>query len=164
VSVVPAPDIVVFDLDGTLANVEHRLHLIDGTFQGWHRYNCACIDDTLYSNVAEVAKALNIAGCLFWVVTGRAIEMEAATRWWFHAYCLVPDRIIMRPIADERPNAELKRSWLQDGTIPRARVLCVFDDDPSAVTMWRAEGLTCFQVGRERSRLDDLHFEADILS
>ena len=142
-----APDLVIFDLDGTLANVKHREPLIDGTFAGWHRYNCACIDDTLYSRVAEVAKALNRQGYAFWVASGRPVEMMAATRYWFHAYCVVPDRIILRPVGDERPSAELKRSWLHDGTIPRECVLCVFDDDPAAVAMWRAEGLTCFACG-----------------
>jgi hypothetical protein len=133
-------------LDGTLANVEHRLHLLDGSFAGFHRYNCACIDDTLYSNVADVAKALNRQGYEFWVVSARPIEMLAATRWWFHAYCVVPDQILLRPVGDERPGCEVKRAWLHDGTIPKDRVLCVFEDRDDDVAMWRDEGLTCFQV------------------
>jgi hypothetical protein len=136
--------IAIFDLDGTLANVAHRLHLLDGTFVGFHRFHAACIDDTLNSKVAEVAKALNQAGNAFWVATGRPIEMEAITRYWFHAYCVVPDRILMRPVGDTRTSAEVKRAWLRDGTIPRERVLCAFDDRD--VAMWRSEGLTCFEV------------------
>lgn len=141
-----AARIAIFDLDGTLANITHRLPLIDGTFAGWHRYNCACIDDTLYSGVAEVAKALNRQDYEFWVVTARPVQMLAATRYWFHAYFVVPDHIIMRPIDDERTSAELKQSWLDDGTIPKDRVLCVFDDRDADVAVWRAAGLPCFQV------------------
>ena len=147
-----APDLVIFDLDGTLANVSHRVPLIDGTFAGWHRYNCACIDDTLYSSVADVAKALNRQGYEFWVVSGRAVEMMAATRYWFHEYFVVPDRIILRPIGDERPSDVLKRDWLNDGTIPVERVLCVFDDDTDAAWVYRAKGLTCFQVGHGKPK------------
>ena len=145
-SAVSASDIVIFDLDGTLANVDHRKHLLDGTYVGFHRFHCACVDDTLISNVADVAKSLNRDGHAFWVVTSRPIEMLAITRYWFHAYCLVPDNILMRPVDDTRAGAELKRAWLQDGTIPRTNVLCVFDDKARDIAMWREEGLTCFQV------------------
>ena len=141
-----APDLVIFDLDGTLANVAHRRHLLDGTYVGYHRFHCACVDDTLYSRVAEAAKVFNQAGYAFWVVTSRPIEMLAITRYWFHAYCLVPDNIIMRPVGDTRRGCDLKRGWLDDGTIPREHVLCVFDDKDADVAMWRSEGLTCFQV------------------
>ena len=153
-SAMPTPDIVVFDLDGTLANVEHRLHLIDGTYVGYHRFHCACVDDTLYSNVAEVAKTLNVAGCPFWVVTSRPIEMLAITRHWFHAYCLVPDHILMRAVGDERPGVEVKREWLRGGAIPKERVLAAFDDQDADVAMWRAEGLTCFQVAPHDRRTE----------
>ena len=140
-----APDLVIFDLDGTLANNRHRLHLLgERTFVDYHRFHCACIDDRLFSNVADIAKTLNIAGCPFWVVTSRPIEMLAITRYWFHANCLVPDNILMRPVGDERSGAELKRGWLKDGTIPKKRVLAVFDDRPDDIAMWRSEGLTCF--------------------
>ena len=159
----PTPDLVLFDLDGTLANVEHRRRHLDGSFAGYHRFHCACIDDTLYSNVAEVALALSQAGCAFWVVTSRPVEMLAITRHWFHAYCLVPDNILMRPVGDTRAGAELKRGWLRDGASPRARVLAVYDDRDADVAMWRSEGLTCFQCLPERSRRDDLHFESDLI-
>lgn len=140
------PNIVIFDLDGTLANVKDRVPLLDGTFVGFHRFHSACIDDTLNSKAAEVAKVFNREGYAFWVATGRPIEMEAATRYWFHAYCLVPDRILMRPVGDVRTAAEIKRAWVRDGTIPKERVLCVFDDRAADVAMWWSEGLTCFTV------------------
>ncbi len=142
----PAPDLVIFDLDGTLANIDHRKHLVDGTYVGFHRFHAACIDDALYSRVADCAKVFNRAGYAFWVVTSRPIEMEAITRYWFHAYCLVPDRIIMRPVGNTLSGAELKRGWVKDGTLQPERVLAVFEDRDADVAMWRSERFTCFQV------------------
>lgn len=139
--------IVLFDLDGTLANVTHRAHLIDGSFEGYHRFHCACVDDTLYGDVATVAKTLN-EHYAFWIVTSRPVEMEAITRHWLQSYLVVPDRILMRPIGDTRHGYELKRSWIHAGLIPKDSVLCVFDDKPEDVAMWRDEGFLCFHVRR----------------
>ena len=33
-----------------------------------------------------------------------------------------------------------------DGTIPRERVLCAYDDRDKVVAAWRAAGVPCFQV------------------
>ena len=138
--------IVVFDLDGTLANTAHRNHLIDGSFEGYHNFHVRCGDDGLYAETSVIAKALNRSGFLFWVVTSRPIEVLEKTRAWFFAYMVVPDNIIMRPIGNTQSGAELKRSWLSDGTLPRDRIFCVFDDEDASVKMWREEGLTCYQV------------------
>ena len=140
------PPVVIFDLDGTLANVEHRKHLVDGTYVGYHRFHCACVDDTLRSGYAEIAKALNREGYEFWVVTSRPIEMQAITVYWFRSYMVHPDRIVMRPVGNTQTGAELKRAWLHDGTIPKERVALVFEDKDADVAMWREEGLACFQV------------------
>jgi hypothetical protein len=55
-------------------------------------------------------------------------------------------RLVMRKDGDYTPAEVLKRSWLQDGTIDKSRVACVFDDRDKVVGMWREEGLACFQV------------------
>lgn len=52
----------------------------------------------------------------------------------------------MRDAADHQPDHKLKRQWLTDGTIPKERVLCVYDDRASVVAMWRESGIACFQV------------------
>lgn len=138
--------IVIFDLDGTLANTTHRNALIDGSFEGYHNFHVRCMDDTLYGTTATIAKILNRSDYLFWVVTSRPIEVLEKTRAWFFAYNVVPDNIIMRPIGNTQTGAELKRSWIRDGTLPKERIFCVFDDDEASVAMWREEELVCFQA------------------
>ena len=57
----------------------------------------------------------------------------------------------MRPDDDYRPDAELK-SDLYDKLVGLHEILfksydtIIFDDRQSVVDMWRARGLTCFQV------------------
>jgi len=56
------------------------------------------------------------------------------------------EKILMRRAGDRQADDRLKRGWLLDGSIPRERVLCVYDDRQRVVDMWRDEGLACFQV------------------
>ena len=137
---------MLFDLDGTLADCEHRRHLLDKTNEGWRAYYAACPKDSVNLPVAVAFDAMRAGGKQVWIVSGRSDEVKAQTLEWLTRYGLVPDRLIMRVASDHQPDHKLKRSWLRDGTIPKDRVLCVYDDRASVVAMWREEGLACFQV------------------
>ena len=48
---------------------------------------------------------------------------------------------------DFTPDEVLKRGWLSEIEPPEyARLTGVFDDRDTVVAMWRAAGVTCFQV------------------
>jgi hypothetical protein len=40
------PPIYIFDLDGTIAHIDHRKHFIEGERKSWSRFYKACVDDT----------------------------------------------------------------------------------------------------------------------
>lgn len=141
--------IVIFDLDGTLADIAHRRHHVeksDKTDADWRAFYAACAGDRVNFPVAQTFDALRAAGHQVWIVSGRSDEVREQTEAWLQHHCLVPDRLIMRKARDHQPDHKLKRSWLNDGTIPKPAVMCVFDDRSSVVSMWREEGLPCFQV------------------
>ena len=138
-----AARIVIFDLDGTIANCSHRAHLARAG--KWHEFNIACMDDEVNEPVACLARYLG-QFFLIWIVTGRPAELEERTRQWLRERHITPDRMLMRPEGDQREGATLKRAWLDDHTIPMLDVLCVFEDRDADVKMWRAHGMTCFQV------------------
>ena len=142
-------EIVVFDLDGTLANIEHRRHLIEKPEKvdaDWRAFYAACADDEPNHPVVAVWRAHGAAGHERWIVSGRSDEVSAKTAEWLARHALWPARLLMREARNHEPDVKLKRRWLNDGTIPRERVLCVYDDRSSVVAMWREEGLACFQV------------------
>lgn len=138
-------DLVLFDLDGTLALVEHRFHFIEGRKKDWRGYFAACVDDPPNAPLITIFHALRAFGRTIWIVTGRSDEVRSETEAWLAAHDIVPDRLIMRRSGDFRPDNVLKRSWLTDGSIPKARVAMVFDDRDKVVAMWRKEGLVCLQ-------------------
>lgn len=139
-------DLVLFDLDGTLALVEHRFHFIEGRKKNWRGYFAACVDDPPNLPIIALFQALKATGKTIWIVTGRSDEVRSETETWLAEHGAVPDRLLMRRSGDFRPDDVLKRTWLVDGPIPKTRVAMVFDDRDKVVAMWRREGLVCLQV------------------
>ena len=89
----------------------------------------------------------------------RGIEVQIKTVRWLTEYTTFTDAellfggiLIMRPAADHRPDHELKYEWLNRMLIDdRERLVAVFDDRDTVVGMWRAAGISCFQVAEWKS-------------
>lgn len=140
--------IYIFDLDGTLADGDHRLHYIrGGEKKDWRSYFAACAEDKLIEPVAHIFRCLVWGGaeCRIW--TGRSDEVQAQTIQWLHTHRLSTRGMLMRVSGDHRNDDVLKQEWLQE--LPaedRARLRGVFEDRDRVVQMWRANGVQCFQV------------------
>ena len=131
-------DIVIFDLDGTLANIQHRRPLVESEPKQWREFYAACPADTVNEAVAAALFAYRNFEYEIWIVSGRSNEVQAETDAWLREHGLTPDELLMREARDHQPDHKLKQSWLRSGIIPKERVLCVYDDRSSVVAMWRA--------------------------
>lgn len=138
-------NIVVFDLDGTLALIEHRLHFLEGK-KNWRKFFAACKDDMPNEPIIEVLRGLHKQGYEIWIVSGRSDEVKQETLAWLKKFSIPHDHLIMRGFGDLTADHVLKRSWLTKGLIPKEQVLMVFDDRDKVVAMWRSQGLVCAQV------------------
>ncbi len=135
---------VVFDLDGTLADITHRLHYIQEGNKDWDGFFRACIYDEPVKHAIRTLEALVSRGHYVEIWSGRSKSVEDETRTWLAANGINPNRLVhMRPIGDHTRDVELKRSWLHKAA---ARPSLIFDDRQSVVDMWRQEGIPCFQV------------------
>jgi hypothetical protein len=159
-------DVIICDLDGTLADLTHRRPLVerphmvhdDGSTSvdidwrpNWDGFHKACVDDTpLRTNIQVVVTLAETLGCELWIVSGRSQSVEAETREWIHKYVGPINGLLMRTVGDYTPDDRLKRQWILDGHMmpSKDRVLCVFDDRDRVVKMWRQLGLTCYQVAQ----------------
>lgn len=135
--------IYIFDLDGTLADCQHRVPLIPN----WDAFFGACGEDAPIWPVIQTAKRL-AASAEVWIVSGRNVQARNATVHWLEQHGLHPEQLkFMRSHKDHRPDDEVKREWLHSlATEDRERIVAVFDDRDRVVSMWREEGLPCFQV------------------
>lgn len=131
----------VFDLDGTLADCSHRLHHLDR--KDWQPFFAACPDDEPIWPPITVLMALHYAGHRIEIWSGRSDEVRAETEQWMIRHGIPQSvKLIMRSAGDKRPDDEVKREFLRGCAAPDV----IFDDRDRVVAMWRAEGLTCFQV------------------
>jgi len=146
-------NIYIFDLDGTLADGEHRLPYIQGETKRWDEYFAACENDKPIQSVIDIFKALR-KNHACWIWTGRSNEVEEKTRRWIRSHMGVefgwlsgPESFLMRKQGDHRNDDVLKYEWLADLDPPeRKRIAGVFEDRSRVVKMWRDAGVPCFQV------------------
>ena len=135
----------VFDMDGTLALVDHRRPLLERERPDWHSFNKASLLDPPNEAVARVLRALFAAEYDIWIVSGRSDVAELETRGWLVKHGVPFHHLLMRSASDNRPDDELKREWALQYDFP-ATVIAVFDDRNSVVAMWLELGIPCFQV------------------
>lgn len=156
-------DIIVCDLDGTLANCEHRVHhvqRVDGNGEkrkpDWDSFYAGIKDDEVHEAVEKVLLGM---GCNpdfidvpHWArhdiifCSGRPERCRADTELWLRTKTLVKKfTLLMRKDGDFRADYIVKQEIL-DAHIPKDRVLFVLDDRQQVVDMWRRNGLMCFQV------------------
>tara|TARA_R110000803_G_scaffold210795_1_gene283783 strand:+ start:5191 stop:5661 length:471 start_codon:yes stop_codon:yes gene_type:complete len=148
-------DIVIFDLDGTLADIDARRALAtkeNGKMDWDVFFDPENIElDLPNEPVIEMARMLDAQGFRIVIFSGRSKATKEATAAWLEKFN-VPFHIMkMRPTGHPwafMPDDKLKKGWLDD-IFPgdkKDRILCVFDDRTKVVNMWREEGLTCMQV------------------
>lgn len=142
----------IFDLDGTLALLEHRRHFIaDKRAQRWDAFYAACVDDAPNPNVIRVMESLRRFADV-WIFSGRSDEVRSQTTEWLAKHTSFSpwelDTVLqMRREGDYTADDELKKQWLDSMLIDdRKRLVATFDDRDRVVRMWRDQSITCFQV------------------
>lgn len=145
------PPLYLFDLDGTLAHIEHRKHFIEGERKSWSRFYKACVDDTPNTPVIATMELLLNTGAEVKIFSGREDSVRKETIAWLTANTslnMQTTTLLMRPTGDSTPDDELKRDWYENALTAgeRRRLVAVFDDRDKVVAMWRSMGVPCFQV------------------
>jgi hypothetical protein len=158
--------IYIFDLDGTLALIEHRLHYIkrpslkclDVSWKAdWRGFFAAVSDDKPNEPVIRLLRTLRSKSEI-WIWSGRSDECRAQTiDWLYKNGCITrwqslnpfscPEQFRMRKAGDYRDDVVVKSEWLAEIEPPEyKRLTAVFDDRDRVVQMWRDAGIMCCQV------------------
>jgi len=137
----------IFDLDGTLFDLEHRLHFIQQDPPDWDGFYDALGEDDLIEEVAEVYRSLKNAGHYIILATGRPERVRFKTVQKLHQNDLYFNSLYMRPDGDHREDSIVKAEMLKYILQFESKVIDgVFEDRQSVVDMWRSKGLRVFQV------------------
>jgi len=133
------PEVAVFDIDGVLADVRHRLHHVERRPKDWLAFFEAMDEDDPLPEGVELAHAHVAEGRAIAYLTGRSEWYRETTEDWLDRHGLPHGPLYMRPDSDYRPARVYKPQVLR--RIARdAQVAVVVDDDDAVVEVLREQG------------------------
>lgn len=142
--------IILVDIDGTIADISHRVHLVRGEGKkNWKGFFDACEDDEDIPEVINTVLALSEYFQLDIVLcTGRPEWLREKTMDWLDANTPIPidTELLMRGPKDFRPDYITKKALVEDAGYTLEDIYAVFEDRNTVVKMWRDNGVKCFQV------------------
>lgn len=151
--------VYIFDIDGTVANLSHRLHFIgatatsfvtekDSAGKDWDSFFAAAYADTPIFEVITVARALEKAGHKILYSTGRREDCRTVTLTWLHKYRLPVGLLFMRKNEDHREDNVVKSELLDQilNIYNAEEIGGIFEDRQQVVDMYRTRGFRVFQV------------------
>lgn len=136
---------IIVDLDGTLCDVEHRVHHVKSKPKNWHAFNSAMDEDKSYFWCLELIAAMKSRGYKILFVTGRDENFRSNTEAWLKKHQVDYDELYMRKAQDFREDSDVKEEIYHQKIERTTQVLFVVDDRKSVVARWRQIGLTCLQ-------------------
>lgn len=132
-----APEVVLVDIDGTVALNAGRSPF-DMT---------RVLEDQPHRAVITAIRAMHLSGRGVIFCSGRDESARVDTEAWLSQHVQVPYLALhMRRVGDNRRDSVVKQEFFNEHIRERYDVLGVFDDRQQVVDMWRAMGLTVFQV------------------
>jgi phosphoglycolate phosphatase-like HAD superfamily hydrolase len=138
---------VIFDMDGTLANVSsirHHLTTFEATkrrvIKHFNRFHAESVNVPPHSHVVNAAQVAKMLGHDVLIVTARKHMWRHHTAWWLAMHDVPSDALFMRANNDNRPDFDVKKDILS--TIRQAwNPIHAWDDNPSIIALWQQEGI-----------------------
>jgi hypothetical protein len=138
---------VIFDMDGTLADVSsirHHLKAFDATkrrvIKHFDRFHAESVNVPPHSYVVNAAQVAKMLGHDVLIVTARKHMWRNHTAWWLALHGVPSDALFMRGNLDNRKDYEVKKDIL--ATIRKAwNPIYAWDDNPAIIKLWEEESI-----------------------
>lgn len=141
---------VICDLDGTLCNIDHRLHYLKEN-KDWDSFYDNCDKDTANLWCVKILESLANSGVNIVFVSGRRSSTWEKTTKWLNDNLPVKvwlgRELYMREDGDYRKDCIIKKE-IFDEYLAGRNILFALDDRQQVVDMWREQGLICLQVAK----------------
>ena len=141
--------LVVFDIDGTLANIEHRLDYVRSKPKNWKAFDAGILNDKVNDPVAKVYWAImsrrNVDVIL---ASGRNERSRQDTEDWLFENDLTGYRNLYMRKADDYRSDDIVKDEIIDEIVADYGKLpdMWFDDRPRVVRAVRNRGIFVFDV------------------
>ena len=147
----PEKGIIICDIDGTIANIDHRLHYVKGEKKDWKGFFSQMHLDTVREDVLKMLWDYQEAGHQIIFVSARPEDYKDSTNEWLRNN--VFDRgvsyegLIMRRSGDKRDDVEVKGDIYHQLFKGKYEIEAVIDDRPKVIRMWKLNNLNVHDVG-----------------
>ena len=142
-----AGKVVVFDIDGTLANIQHRRHWVMSKPKNWRAFNAGMAQDTPNEDIVWMLHTFRSQSDVRIVIcSGRGSENRAVTEAWLAEHVGAYDALYMREERDYRADSIVKVELLEQIERDFARPWLWVDDRQQVVDAIRAQGIRVLQV------------------
>jgi hypothetical protein len=142
----PCRKYMVIDIDGTLANNDHRQFLVSRDAHiNWDEFFNRCVDDTPYEDIVNLVVRLSA----FYepvFVTGRDEAWREQTQAWLDRYVKIDAPLLMRPEGSHMSDMDVKPKLVTDYGLTFDDIAFALDDRDKMVAAWRQLGVRCLQV------------------
>lgn len=138
--------VIVFDIDGTLANIEHRRAFVATKPKNWRAFTAGIPNDTPHEDIVWLTRALFTHNTTVVLCSGRGEEQREVTEKQMKDFGVTFDKLYMRPAKDHRPDDIIKVELLQQIRAEFGNPFLWFDDRTRVVNAIRAEGVRVLQV------------------
>lgn len=139
---------VLCDLDGTIADISHRLPFVKQEPKDWKTFFSLIPNDKVRLDVKARLDAYREEGYEIIFISARPETHKELTIEWLQNNGLSFGwTLIMRRKDDHRVDSEVKQSMLETYFPDKTLIHAVIDDRPSVIRMWQANGLDVVDVG-----------------
>jgi FMN phosphatase YigB (HAD superfamily) len=159
---------IIFDIDGTLLNIEHRLHFLKKSPKDWKAFRDPELKDLDEPRMEVIRMAESLGSyrkpthdpgnsvevytadvnCLI-LASARVLAESTDTLKSLSKFMDINmfERTYFRPNKDFREDIEVKSDMLDKMRTHGYDPVMAFDDRPSVIRMWRERGLVVADVG-----------------
>jgi predicted kinase len=141
----PVQKAVIFDIDGTLAKIDHRRHFVQSEKKNWKAFFEALSEDEVNVPVKQLYDLARGNYTLI-LCSGRPDNYRLQTELWLEKHGIDDYfALFMRAQGDKRQDYETKKDLYFKFIKPYFEVQWSVDDRAQVVQLWRSLGITCFQ-------------------
>lgn len=137
-------NIILCDIDGTVANNDHRQHFLEGK-KDWDGFFSELVNDLPIQIIIDKVIQEQGSGKEIVFLTGRPERYRYSTTLWLKNYFNFEFKLLMRKDNDQRNKILIKKEIFEENFI-NEEIFLVIDNDKDLLKMWKGFGLTTLDV------------------
>ena len=136
--------IILCDIDGTIANNDHRQHFLEGK-KDWDGFFSELINDEPIFPIINKVIEEHDAGKDIIFLTGRPERYRYSTTLWLKEYFNFELKILMRKDNDQNNKLKVKKEIFEEN-FKAEEIAYIIDNDNDLVSMWSSMGIKTVKV------------------